>query len=124
MALPIKTSEILKKTGGNTFVAGINNQTGTTYTLIATDAGKVVRLDNANPITLTVPKNATVEIPVNTIIRLCQAGAGAIEIAPEETGPDVPTLNGLLNSDFQYAYLTLIKVADDVWDVVGGVSGE
>ena len=124
MALPIKTSEILKKTGGNTFVAGINNQTGTTYTLADTDAGKVVRLDNANPITLTVPKNATTEIPVNTVIHLCQVGAGEVEVVPEETGPDVPTLNGNLHSAFQYAYLTLIKVADDVWDVVGGVEGE
>ena len=48
--------------GGNTasstiagFAANMNNQTGTTYTLIASDNGKIITLDNTSAITITVP---------------------------------------------------------------------
>ena len=37
------------------FDASINDQTGTTYTLVAGDNGKVVVLDNASAVTVTVP---------------------------------------------------------------------
>ena len=39
--------------------AKVNAQTGTTYTLTASDNGKVVTLDNASAITLTVPQTST-----------------------------------------------------------------
>ena len=37
----------------------VNAQTGTTYTLVLTDAGKVVTLANASAVTLTVPPNCS-----------------------------------------------------------------
>jgi hypothetical protein len=49
-------------TGGNSetstisgFAANMNTQTGTTYTLTAADNGKIITLNNASAITLTVP---------------------------------------------------------------------
>jgi hypothetical protein len=37
------------------FSANVNAQTGPTYTLVASDNGKIITLNNGSPITLTVP---------------------------------------------------------------------
>jgi hypothetical protein len=101
-------------------LVGINNQDQTTYTLAVSDAGKAVRIANANAITLTVPKNSVIAIPVNSVINVCQSGAGRITIAPVDG--DV-TLNkfGGLKSVGQYGYITLIKIDTNIWDVIGGI---
>jgi len=43
---------------------GINTQTGTTYTTVLDDNGKLVTLSNASAITLTIPPNSSVAYPV------------------------------------------------------------
>ena len=51
--------------GGNKledFDASINDQTGTAYTLLASDNGKVVVLNNASAVTVTVPSGLGVRI--------------------------------------------------------------
>jgi len=60
-----------------------NVQTGTTYTIVGTDEGKVVTLNNASAITLTIPQNSTEALPegFNVIIR--QLGAGQVTVAKE-----------------------------------------
>jgi hypothetical protein len=40
-----------------TAMIAINAQTGTTYTTVLTDDGKLVTCDNASPIALTIPPN-------------------------------------------------------------------
>jgi hypothetical protein len=53
-----------------------NAQIGTTYTLDASDAGKVVQLTNASAITLTVPNS----LPVGWSCTLLQGGAGQVTV--------------------------------------------
>ncbi|ADL00710.1 hypothetical protein [Brevundimonas subvibrioides] len=55
----------------------INTQTGTAYTLQASDAGKVVELNNAAAVTVTVPN--TLAVGFNCI--LSQTGAGLVTVA-------------------------------------------
>lgn len=55
----------------------LNNQTGTTYTLQASDNGKVVTLSNAAAITLTVPSG----LPVGYNVMLVQLGIGQVTVA-------------------------------------------
>lgn len=80
----------LDVTGNTDFVGQVtggqvayNAQTGTTYTLTATDEGKIVTLSNASAITLTLPQNSTESLPqgFNCIIR--QIGAGQVTVATE-----------------------------------------
>ena len=94
----------------------INSQTGTTYTFVLTDAGKYVRLDNADAITLTVPDNATVAFPVGTHISIRQGGAGQVTVG----GAGV-TLNTAETLKLRKigSSATLIKVATDTWDITG-----
>ncbi|CAB4159673.1 hypothetical protein UFOVP716_27 [uncultured Caudovirales phage] len=55
-----------------------NAQTGTTYTLVAADLGKIVTLSNASGITLTVPPSV---FTTGNIINIQQIGAGQVTLA-------------------------------------------
>ena len=57
-------------------------QTGTTYTLVLTDANTCVTMNNASSNTLTIPTNASVAFPVGTSITIEQLGAGITTISP------------------------------------------
>jgi hypothetical protein len=95
----------------------VNTQTGTTYTLVLTDNGKIVTLNNAAAITLTVPTNASVAIPVGSSVDLIQLGAGKITCAP--AGGVTLTGTPTLITRAQYSAATLIKIAIDSWVLVG-----
>lgn len=55
----------------------LNTQTGTAYTLQASDLGKVVELNNAAAVTVTVPNS----LPVGFNCILAQIGAGLVTVA-------------------------------------------
>jgi len=97
-----------------------NQQTGTTYTLVTSDVNKLVELNNANPITLTVPTNSgTPGFNVGDQINLLQTGAGQVTVG----GAGV-TINGTpgLKMRAQWSSATLIKRATDTWVLVGDLS--
>jgi hypothetical protein len=99
----------------------INAQTGTSYTLVLTDAGKIVTLSNAAAITLTVPTNASVAFPIGTSIDLIQLAAGQFTV----TGAGPPTISKAMataKSRTQYSVMTIIKTATDVWVATGDAS--
>ena len=93
--------------------------TGTTYTLVLTDAGKVVTLSDASAIALTVPTNASVAFPVGTTITIVQIGAGQVTIGGT---PTLRSADGDLKLRVQYSSATLIKRATDEWYVVGDIT--
>jgi len=64
------------------FEGEINTQTGTTYTLLSSDNGKIVTLNNASAITLTV--GSTLPAGFNCLI--IQKGAGQVTVAAGGTG--------------------------------------
>jgi hypothetical protein len=94
-----------------------NAQTGTTYTLIATDLNKMVTLTNANAITLTVPNGI---FSVGQQINLAQLGAGQVEIVSDGT----TTINASPGKKIraQYAIATLICTASNTFLLVGDIT--
>lgn len=100
-----------------------NNQTGTSYTLVLTDADlKTVWMNNASANTLTVPTNASVAFPVGTKIQVIMEGAGATSITGD-TGVTVNgTSGGTVTINNQYSGAMLSKRATDTWIVTGDVS--
>jgi hypothetical protein len=94
---------------------GINDQTGTTYTLVLSDAGKDVRCNNASAIALTVPANSSVAFPVGTMIAFSQKGAGAVT-ASGASGVTVNAANGAATTA-QYDARVLEKVDTDTWRI-------
>ena len=97
-----------------------NAQTGTTYTLVLTDAGKMVTLTNASAITLTIPTNASVAFPVNTRIDLIQYGAGQVTVAG--AGVTINSSGAKLKLTGQYSGASLWKKATDTWVLIGDLT--
>ena len=91
---------------------GVNAQTGTTYTLAATDNGAVVTLSNASAITVTVPSGLGKGFSCICI----QIGAGQVTFSASST-----TLNGRngLKTGGQHAAVTLIAYIADTFNVAG-----
>ena len=98
-----------------------NAQTGTTYTLVLADAGKLVTLSNASAITLTVPTNASVAFPTGTQILFAQLGAGQVTVAAAG-GVTVNSRGAALKVAGQYGMATLIKTASDTWILTGDIT--
>jgi len=94
----------------------LNAQTGTTYTLVLTDNGRLVTLNNASAITLTVPLNSSVAFATGAIINLQRIGAGSVTVA----GASGVTVTGTaLTLRAQYSAASLIKTGTDSWTLVG-----
>jgi hypothetical protein len=96
---------------------GLNAQTGTTYTLVATDLNKVVTLTNANPITLTVP-NAI--FSAGDQIHLAQLGAGQVTVASDGTSVIQPSTTLKLTA--QYSAASLICTTSNNFLLVGNIT--
>lgn len=98
----------------------INAQTGTTYTLVLADAGKMVTCSNASAVTLTVPLNSSVAFPVGVEIDLVQTGVGKLTVAAAG-GVTINSINSVYGMAGQYAGATLKKIATDTWLLVGAL---
>lgn len=83
----------------------------TTYTPTLADANKVLRFTAASP-EVTIPTNASVAYPVNTILTIRQAGTGTLSLVT--TGL---TINGTVPSWAQHVEVQFRKVGTDEWDV-------
>lgn len=99
----------------------LNQQVGTTYTLVLADSGKLVEMNNASANTLTVPPNSSVAFPVGSQILVLQTGAGQTTVAAG-AGVTVNSKDGNLKLSAQWCGVTLIKRATDVWVAIGDLS--
>jgi len=110
----------------NAFESGLNEtiplnaQTGTTYTLAASDAGDLVTLSNASAITLTVPTNASVPFAIGTQITIAQSGAGQVTISPA-VGVTVSAADTATKLRVQWSAATLIKTNTNSWILIGDI---
>ena len=95
----------------------LNEQTGTTYTLVLSDAGKYIQANNASAMTHTVPPNSSVAFPVGTQIIFRNTGAGQLTIAAG-SGVTINTSQTLLLRA-QHSTASIVKVATDEWDIAG-----
>jgi hypothetical protein len=99
----------------------LNAQTGTTYTLVAGDSGRLVTLSNGSPITVTIPPSV---YAVGEQINIAQTGAGQVTFAQgagvtiNSTGA-APTAPKIAK---QYGAATAICTASNVFLVIGGLA--
>jgi hypothetical protein len=111
----------------NAFEAGLNEtiplntQTGTTYTLVAGDAGDLVTLNNAAAITLTVPLNSSVAFATGTQITIAQLGAGQVTVAGA-VGVTVSAADSATKLRTQYSAATIIKTGTNSWILIGDIT--
>lgn len=98
----------------------LNAQTGTTYTLVLTDVGKLVTQSNASAITTTIPPNSSVAVAVGQSVDFAQIGAGQVTFAPG-VGVTLRSTPGL-KMRAQYSGATAYKIATDEWLIVGDLA--
>ena len=99
----------------------INAQTGTTYTLVLADAGKLITTSNASPITVTVPPNGAVAFPVGTRIDILSIGAGLTTLA-QGSGVTISSKGSNKKLTAQGSAASLIKTDTNIWWLVGDLS--
>ena len=104
-----------------TAMIALNAQTGTTYTTVLGDDGKLVTCDNGSAIVLTIPPNGTVAYGIGTQINIMQLGAGQVTITPG-AGVTIRSAGSKLKTSAQYAVATCVKIASDTWVAVGNLT--
>jgi hypothetical protein len=96
-----------------------NRQTAS-YTLVLSDADKLVEMNVGSANNLTVPLNSSVAFPTGTQILLAQYGAGQTTIVAT-SGVTVRSNGGKLKLNVQYSGATLIKIAENEWYLFGDI---
>jgi hypothetical protein len=105
----------------------INAQTGTTYTPVLADNGKLVTLNNASAITVSIPTNASVEYAVGAEIRFAWiTGAGQPTIQAASSGTTTILSTGATSTAPRLrvtnSSCSAVKIATDIWLVTGDIS--
>jgi hypothetical protein len=103
---------------GNQAVA--NAQTAS-YTLVLTDAGKMITMNVGSGNTLTVPPNSSVAFPTNTRIDLIQFGAGQTTVTAG-AGVTIYSSGSKLKLSGQYSGASLWKQATNTWILIGDIT--
>jgi len=118
--------DIIPNGSGRTRITNIeaplqtNTQTGTSYTAVLDDAEKMITLNNAAAITVTIPANASVAYPVGTKLNFMQLGAGQVTVAITSDTLNVESTLTLLLVG-QYAVATAFKVTATTWVLFGNL---
>ena len=102
--------------GGNKiedFDASINDQTGTAYTLLASDNGKVVVLNNASAVTVTVPSGLGAGFNCSFV----QKGAGQVSFSASSTTINNRQSHTKINA--QYGVASIVAYAADTFVLAG-----
>ena len=98
------------------FDASLNDQTSTSYSLQSSDNGKVVTLNNANAITLTIPSG--LGDGFNCLI--VQKGAGQVTLSA--SGTTLINRQSHSKTAGQYAVVSIVNIGDENI-IVGGDTG-
>jgi hypothetical protein len=96
--------------------AAINAQTGTSYSLVAADNGKIITLSNASAITLTVPSG----LGAGFTCTLIQIGAGQVTVTPSST--TVNSYGALTKLAGQHASAVLVAYVADTFNLAGALT--
>ena len=100
----------------------LNSQTGTAYTLVLTDVGLAIEMNNAAVNTVTIPPNSSVAFGIGTTILIRQMGAGITSIVAG-AGVTIRNPHGTLKILNQYATVMLHKRGTDEWCIEGALAG-
>jgi hypothetical protein len=95
------------------FDASINDQTGTAYTLLSSDNGKVVVLDNPSAVTVTVPSGLGAGFNCSFV----QKGAGQVSFSASSTTINNRQSHTKINA--QYGVASIVAYAADTFVLAG-----
>jgi hypothetical protein len=97
-----------------------NRQTAS-YTLVLSDADKLVEMNVASANNLTVPLNSSVAFSTGTQILLAQYGVGQTTIVAT-SGVTIRSNGAKLKLNAQYSGATLVKIGENEWYLFGDIA--
>ena len=102
----------------------LNNNTVITktsgFTLDPVDVNKTILLSASSPMTLTIPSNSSVEIPIGYKYNLVEIGLGKTTFSAS-SGVIINSKNSQLFIDSRYGNATLLKIGTDSWVAYGDI---
>lgn len=106
-------SDILRK---------FNTQTGTSYSLQASDSGKVVLFTNSSAVTFTIPALGIAPTADGIMqVDILQFGTGKVTLAPSG-GASIGSKASYKSTGGQYSTSTLLNVGTDSWAYFGDIA--
>ena len=90
------------------------------FTIATTEASKVVVINTASDITITIPTNtANPDLVIGTQIAFIRNGTGTVTFAGS---PTILSDGSKKSIKAQYTSVALIKIASDTWQLVGNLA--
>jgi len=125
--IPAVTGDVMTAAMFNGLVAFTLQTTQTAdYTAVLADGYQtLVQMNKATAIAFKIPTNASVAIPVGSVITVLNIGAGTCTISATTSGTTTVLSSGATAASptlAQYKSAACIKVATDTWYVVGGIA--
>ena len=125
--IPAITGDVMSAAMFNGLVAFTVNTAATAdYTAVLADSYQVLQqMNKATAIAFKIPTNASVAIPVGSVITVLNIGAGTCTISATSSGTTTVLSAGATAASptlAQYKSAACIKVATDTWYVVGAIA--
>jgi len=99
----------------------VTNRQTASYTLVLSDADKLVEMNVGSANNLTIPLNSSVAFSTGTQILLAQYGAGQTTIVAT-SGVTIRSNGAKLKLNAQYSGATLIKIDTNEWYLFGDIA--
>jgi hypothetical protein len=99
----------------------IENTQTDSYTLVLSDAGKMITMNKASANNLTIPPNGDVAFPLNTRIDVIQYGAGQTSFVAG-SGVTIRSSGSKIKLTGQYSGGSLWKKGTNEWILIGDLS--
>ena len=84
-------------------------------------AGKLLKAESSNAITITIPTNASVAFPVETEIEIVRWGSGAVSVSAAE-GVTLCSMDGVKTIAGRYGTVCLKKIETNTWLLAGALA--
>jgi hypothetical protein len=98
----------------------VYNAQTSSYTLVLSDASKIIEMNVGSANTVTIPTNASVPFPIGTEITVMQYGGGVTSIAVA-SGVTIVSKDNAYTIANRYTGVTLVKRATNEWYIIGNI---
>lgn len=98
----------------------INEQSGVTYTLDSTDAGKLIKMTNSATCDVIIPTNAAEAFSIGQRVDILQHGTGQVEVVGDTGVTLRATPTAKLRA--RYSQASIIKIGTDEWVLAGDLA--
>jgi hypothetical protein len=118
----IATADITdRRTGASTAQRRVIVRKTANYTLALGDEGKVLDIDSASNLTVTIPLNSSAAFPIGTQIDLLRSNTGGVTVAAT-SGVTLQSGAGFTQIALRWSAATLLKRGTDEWVLIGDLA--